>query len=117
MELNNRIQCPILPQSPRQPDTTVYWSVLSNDGHRSDIILAKFPDGETPAIAKYDSRYSLAESNSISVSAFAKREERYCCHVFEHESDLRTACINVTWLGKPNSLTIHFELSDLYRTK
>ncbi|XP_022082891.1 uncharacterized protein LOC110975072 isoform X2 [Acanthaster planci] len=100
IQSRNTIQCPLLPQLPTQTDFTVYWTIKnSSDGQSLDIIVAKFPDGEIMSIQKYTDTHSITDKNGLQVTRFGKRDEEYCCHVFENENDLRTACVDVTWLA------------------
>ncbi|XP_022106386.1 uncharacterized protein LOC110987704 isoform X4 [Acanthaster planci] len=99
IQSRNTIQCPLLPQLPTQTDFTVYWTIKNSDGQSLNIIAAKFPNGEIISVQEFDETHSLTGKNAMQVGRFSKRQEKYCCHVFEQDNDLRTACVDVTWLA------------------
>ncbi|XP_022083686.1 uncharacterized protein LOC110975467 isoform X2 [Acanthaster planci] len=96
----NTINCSLLPQLQTPTDLiTVYWTIKTSDGPSLDIIVAKFPDGVIKSALEYDQTHSLTDKDVLKVHRFSKRQETYCCHVFEQGRDLKTACVDVTWLA------------------
>ncbi|XP_022106376.1 uncharacterized protein LOC110987703 isoform X2 [Acanthaster planci] len=97
-EVDNTIECPILAKAPAQDEVTLYWSVYNETRRDLNIVSAKFSDGERHTFPKYGE----VGNNRLAVEEFTKREERYCCHLFEVSSELRTGCVDMTWVAQAN---------------
>ncbi|XP_038070308.1 uncharacterized protein LOC119739402 [Patiria miniata] len=95
-EGDNIVKCPVLAEAPAMTDITLYWSVYNDTTKNHDIIFAMFSGGERLTFHNYEE----VGSNGLAVDEFERREERYCCHVFEKSMDLRTGCVRVTWLAE-----------------
>ncbi|XP_071809719.1 uncharacterized protein [Asterias amurensis] len=89
------VTCPVMSQtSSRRDDVTVYWSRLNTeDGQSMEIV---FPD-VVGVVA--GGEYRIDGDNNLVVDKFNEREEMYCCHVFQEDTDPRQGCVRVVWGG------------------
>ncbi|XP_071809717.1 uncharacterized protein [Asterias amurensis] len=87
------VTCPVMSQtSSRRDDVTVYWSRLNTeDGQSMEIV---FPD-VVGVVA--GGEYRIDGDNNLVVDKFNEREEMYCCHVFQEDTDPRQGCVRVVW--------------------